>query len=56
MKVKLNRTVNLFGLNWQAGEYEVDDPFWVEALSQAAEPAKQEEEKKASETVKKRGR
>lgn len=44
MKIRLKRSVNVLGLEWPAGEHEVEDPFWAEQLARAvqAEPAEGE--------------
>lgn len=44
MKVKLNKPVSLFGLEWPAGEHEIEDQFWAEALAQAAQQQRAGEE------------
>jgi hypothetical protein len=33
-KVRLRKAVNIDGLEWPAGEYEVQDPYWARRLEE----------------------
>jgi len=46
MKVVLKEKVNILGLEWPAGEYEVKDQFWAEALAAVAKKQQEEAESK----------
>jgi len=37
--IVLRQPVNVYGLEWPAGEHRVADPFWAEVLAQVAQPA-----------------